>query len=200
MIQGRQRRRLGHDLSLGLGVLLDFDGTVAISLRARLNDSSPSSQPGSRAYSRKRCSQHFDAVVGFLPHSSPISVRQMSKEYTIDCDESESKGRVFSNFYGGALVQSDDLDFVKETLAKKKLELNLFGEIKWSKITVAYHKKYIEMMDCFFDLIKDGKVKVRIMFTQNAMRPRRLTSHHVENQYAILYYYFIRHAFGLTYC
>ncbi len=124
----------------------------------------------------------------------------MSKEYTIYCDESESKGRLFSNFYGGALVQSDDLDSVKETLAKKKHDLNLFGEIKWSKITVAYHKKYIEMMDCFFDLIKDGKVKVRIMFTQNAMRPRRLTSHHVENQYAILYYYFIKHAFGLIYC
>jgi hypothetical protein len=37
------------------------------------------------------------------------------------------------------------------------------------------------------------------MFTQNAMRPRRLSLDHVDNQYAILYYYFIRHAFGLIY-
>ena len=96
-------------------------------------------------------------------------------------------------------MRSDDLDHVKDAIAKKKRDLNLFGEIKWSKITVAYHKKYIELMDCFFDLVKNRKVKIRIMFTQNPMRPRRLTRDHMENQYAILYYYFIRYAFGLIY-
>jgi hypothetical protein len=114
------------------------------------------------------------------------SARLMAMEYIIYSDESESKGRHFSNFYGGALVRSDDLDYVKDAIAKKKRDLNLFGEIKWSKITVAYHKKYIEMIDFFFDLVKKGKVKIRIMFTQNAMRPKRLTRNHVDNQYAIL--------------
>jgi hypothetical protein len=37
------------------------------------------------------------------------------------------------------------------------------------------------------------------MFTQNARRPGRLTGEHHRNQYAILYYHFIRHAFGLIY-
>jgi hypothetical protein len=123
----------------------------------------------------------------------------MSKEYTIYCDESESKGRHFSNFYGGALVISHDLDAVKSAISRKKHDLNLFGEIKWTKITVNYYKKYIEIMDFFFDLIKDDKIKIRIMFTQNAMRPSRLTRDHIDNQYGILYYYFIRHAFGLMY-
>jgi hypothetical protein len=121
----------------------------------------------------------------------------MAREYIIYCDESETKGRHFSNFYGGALVTSDDLRHVRDTLARRKRELRLFGEIKWSKITSNYEQKYIDMVDCFFGLIADGKVKIRVMFTQNIMRARGLTREHIKNQYAILYYHFIRHAFGL---
>lgn len=123
----------------------------------------------------------------------------MPKEYIIFCDESESKGRKFSNFYGGALVDSDNWDDVVKVLAAKKHELNLFGEVKWSKITVNYYKKYIDLMETFFDLIADDRVKLRVMFTQNATRRGKLTREHFDNQYAILYYYFIRHAFGLRY-
>jgi hypothetical protein len=90
----------------------------------------------------------------------------MSKEYIIYCDESEESGQYFGNFYGGALVCSEHLDEVKSLIAAKKAELNLFGEVKWSKITENYAEKYIAMMDLFFDLIRDGKIKVRIMFTQ----------------------------------
>ncbi|MEI9925921.1 MAG: DUF3800 domain-containing protein [Bradyrhizobium sp.] len=120
------------------------------------------------------------------------------QEYIIYCDESESKGRHFSNFYGGALVRSQDLDSVRRAIAAKKQELNLFGEIKWSKISVNYKQKYIDLMDFFFDLIEQDKVKIRIMFTENRNRPRLSKEQH-ENQYAILYYFFIRHAFGLAF-
>jgi hypothetical protein len=123
----------------------------------------------------------------------------MALEYIIYCDESESKGRHFSNFYGGALVTSNDVDAICAALAAKKLELNLFGEIKWSKISTNYHNKYIAKTDLFFDFIAADKIKVRIMFTQNIMRAKNLTSEHIKNQYTILYYYFIRHAFGLIY-
>ena len=37
-------------------------------------------------------------------------------EYYIYCDESLSKGRLFSHFYGGALVRSYDYDEVKAAL------------------------------------------------------------------------------------
>lgn len=125
----------------------------------------------------------------------------MALEYIIYCDESESRGRHFSNFYGGAIVSSEHVDEIRAVLAAKKHSLNLFGEVKWSKITVNYHKKYIDLMDCFFDLIAAGKVKIRIMFTQNIFRARRqLNREQIENQYAILYYHFVRHAFGLIHC
>ena len=123
----------------------------------------------------------------------------MALEYIIYCDELESKGRHFSNFYGGALVTSEHINSVRAALAAKKLELNLFGEIKWSKITVNYRKKYIDLLDLFFDLIEANKIKIRIMFTQNIVQARQLTKEHIKNQYAILYYFFIRHAFGLMY-
>jgi hypothetical protein len=123
----------------------------------------------------------------------------MALEYIIYCDESESKGRHFSNFYGGTLVNSKDIEGARTALAAKKLELNLHGEIKWSKISRNYAQKYIDLIDLFFDLIEAGKIKIRIMFTQNLVRAKNLTKEHIQNQYAILYYHFIRHAFGLIY-
>ena len=52
----------------------------------------------------------------------------------------------------------------KELSEEKKQELNLFGEIKWTKVTANYLNKYLEMMDLYFKFIKEGKIKVRIMF------------------------------------
>lgn len=122
----------------------------------------------------------------------------MSLEYVIYCDESEEKGKHFSNFYGGALVASGDLEGVIGQLKKCKGEQNLNREVKWTRITEAYEKKYVALLDVFFDLIKSGKVKVRIMFTQNTIIARGLTKRHVDEKYFILYYMFIKHAFGLS--
>lgn len=106
-------------------------------------------------------------------------------------------GDYFSNFYGGALIASRDHAQVREALAARKAELNLGSEVKWQKITEAYEGKYIALVDTFFELITAGKVKVRIMFTQNMFRPRGLTADQRDQQYFILYYQFIKHAFGL---
>jgi hypothetical protein len=54
-------------------------------------------------------------------------------------------------------------------------------------------------MDLFFDMIYEDVVKIRIMFTQNLYVPRNLTDEHREHEYFILYYQFIKHAFGLIY-
>ena len=59
-------------------------------------------------------------------------------EYLIFCDESLLKGQFFSHFYGGALVRSKDYEDVRKALEEKKQELNLFGEIKWTKVTATY--------------------------------------------------------------
>jgi Protein of unknown function (DUF3800) len=123
----------------------------------------------------------------------------MSLEYIIYCDESDEKGTHFSNFYGGALVRSDDLQQAVDALRSSKTAQNLHKEVKWTRITEHYENKYKALLDVFFDLIKSGKIKVRIMFTQNTVVPMGLTKRHVDEKYFILYYQFLKHAFGLNF-
>ena len=123
----------------------------------------------------------------------------MAEEFIIYADESIGRGQYFSNFYGGALVRSRDIDEVRRILAARKAELNLHGEIKWSKVTAQYLSKYEEMMTSFFDLVAADVIKVRIMFTQNMHVPTGLDEYQQEYMYFLLYYQFIKHAFGLAY-
>ena len=123
----------------------------------------------------------------------------MALEYVIYADESSKRGRFYSNFYGGALVRSTDLAPVQATLEAAKAQLNLHGEVKWSKVTSQYLEKYKKLMSVFFGLVRQDRVKVRIMFTQNAQVPVGLDVYHQENEFFLLYYQFIKHAFGLGY-
>ncbi len=54
-------------------------------------------------------------------------------------------------------------------------------------------------MQTFFEEVVSGKVKIRIMFRQNAQSPRGLKNEQIEMQYFLLYYQFIKHAFGLEF-
>ena len=124
---------------------------------------------------------------------------KMTYEYIIYCDESEKSGARYSNFYGGALVRLQDIREVIDRIDTKKYKLNLYGEVKWQKVTTPYLKKYCSLMDEFFTLVKADKVKLRVMFTHNDLQPQNLQSYHREHEYFILYYQFIKHAFGLRY-
>ncbi len=124
----------------------------------------------------------------------------MTTELVIYTAESDKAGEYFSNFYGGVLVRSRDLAAAVERLEKIKLQQNLFGEIKWQKVTQPYLEKYIAVMDEFFDLIADDLAKVRIMFTSNQYVPQGLTTEQRQTVYHRLYYQFIKHTFGLHYC
>jgi len=97
------------------------------------------------------------------------------------------------------LVRSDHLKKVNSVLNESKTKVLLNNEIKWTKVTSNYLQKYISVMDAFFDLIADDKIKVRIMFTDNRFIPQGLTRHHREDKYFILYYQFLKHAFGLKF-
>jgi hypothetical protein len=120
-------------------------------------------------------------------------------EYIIWCDESDQIGKYYSNFYGGVLVRSTHLDEVINRIESAKRQLHLFKEVKWSKVTENYLDKYISLMDVFFDLLAEDKVKVRIMFTKNSIVPTNLTADHKNREYYLLYYQFLKHAFGLQY-
>jgi hypothetical protein len=76
-----------------------------------------------------------------------------NKEYIIFCDDSEVSGKYYSNFYGGVLVGSSQYDRITAHLNAEKQRLNLFGEVKWSKVTAVYLPKY-----GFFELYKHGLI------------------------------------------
>lgn len=120
-------------------------------------------------------------------------------QYIIYMDESSKNGPHYSNFYGGALVRSIDFEKINASLNSKKIELNLFGEVKWQKVTSNYLTKYIELMNLFFNYIEADLIKLRIMFTHNYHQPINLTSDQRNNEYLLLYYQFFKHAFGLAY-
>ncbi len=122
------------------------------------------------------------------------------KELILYCDESTKDGPYFSNFYGGALTTNEYLDDIIDNLRQKKLDNNIHGEIKWTKVTEAYLDKYIDIINTFFDYIEQDKIKMRIMFTQNAYQATGLKPEHHDNRYFLLYYQFIKNAFGLKYC
>lgn len=97
------------------------------------------------------------------------------KEYIIFCDESDASGKFYSNFYGGVLVGSSQYDRITKRLSEEKRRLNLFGEVKWSKVSAPYLEKYCELMESFFEELHAGHARVRIMFRHNANVPTSLT-------------------------
>jgi len=120
-------------------------------------------------------------------------------EYIIYTDESVARGQYFSSFYGGALVRSPHWKETVEKLQSARGRLELRREVKWQKVTAHYVDRYIDLMDTFFDLVAQDILKVRIMFRQNLHVPTGLTKEQRENEYHLLYYQFIKHAFGLRY-
>ena len=121
------------------------------------------------------------------------------KEYIIFCDESDVSGKYYSNFYGGVMVGSSQYDRITAQLKAEKHRLNLFGEVKWSKVTAKYLEKYETLIRTFFKDIRAKHCRVRIMFRQNAHVPLRLTQEQIDNAFFRLYYQFIKHGFGLQY-
>ena len=124
---------------------------------------------------------------------------RQSKEYFIWCDESVKKGKFYSNFYGGVLIQSKHLQEVTKKLNEIVSEIKITEEIKWQKVDAYKLPAFKKLMDVFFDLVKENKIKVRIMFKQNALVPNKLLDEHFQNEYFLLYYQFFKHHFGLQY-
>jgi len=123
-----------------------------------------------------------------------------NQRYIIYCDESDAKGRFYSNFYGGAIIRAEDQARIEAELQAIKDELNIFnGEMKWQKITSNYKEKYITFLNAYFDIVARGDIRLRIMFTHNQHVPK-LQDYQIGKDYLMLYYQFIKHAFGLRYC
>jgi Protein of unknown function (DUF3800) len=122
----------------------------------------------------------------------------INKEYIIFCDESDVAGKYYSNFYGGLIVGSSQYEQITARLNAEKQNLNLFGEVKWSKVTEKYLVKYQTLIQLFFHEVRAKHIRVRIMFRQNAHVAIGLTKDQIEGAYFRLYYQFIKNAFGLA--
>lgn len=143
--------------------------------------------------------RHFKMAKEQHIRKAVLRVRK-NKEFFIWCDESDSRGKFYSNFYGGVLVESQHIYQVQRTLTRVCRELHFYDEIKWHKVSKHYVDKYMQLMDAFFQLIGTGKIKLRIMFTQNSFDYTGLIDEHKSDEFLILYYHFIKHAFGLSHC
>ena len=137
-------------------------------------------------------------AVGKATHIKKTVLRPKKnrREFLIWCDESASKGRYCSNFYGGLLVKWEDLREVQATLHHSCRRLHLFDEIKWHKVSQHYLEKYKRIMDVFFELVRAGKIRIRIMFRHNSANPFPCDK---ATAFFRLYYQFVRHAFGLRF-
>lgn len=116
-------------------------------------------------------------------------------EYIIYCDESSSQGEFFVDFYGGCIVDGKYITTITNELNQKAQELNLTSEIKWTRVTENYLDKYISIITLFFKYIREGKIKIRIMFRKKESARNVIST--TDDKYFKLYYQFIKHSFGL---
>lgn len=119
--------------------------------------------------------------------------------YYIWFDESDKEGEYYSNFYGGILVDSKNYENVL-TMSKAFVdELGITEEIKWQKVNEFCFEKYMTLVDFIFDLLSNDLIKIRIFFRNNQYVAPCLTKEQKRKSYPLLYYQFIKHAFGLQY-
>ena len=119
--------------------------------------------------------------------------------YLIYCDESDDKGRFYSNFYGGAILQLNEQKAIEARLDVAKGDFS-GHEFKWTKIAPFSEAQYIVFVREIFSLIKEGRLKIRIMFTHNVNQTQGIEYDEAENKFFMLYYQFLKHAFGLQFC
>lgn len=119
--------------------------------------------------------------------------------YYIWFDESDKEGAYYSNFYGGILVDSKNYENVLAMSKTFVEELGITEEIKWQKVNEFWYEKYLTLVDFIFDLLAQGYIKIRIFFRNNQYTAPYLTREQRHKAYPLLYYQFIKHAFGFQY-
>lgn len=114
-------------------------------------------------------------------------------------DESDRHGEFYSNFYGGILVPSKHHREVMDRMRSIVTDTGINDEVKWQKVNEYHYEKYLRVVDELFDLAKEDKLKIRIFFRHNQFTASRLKPEEKKADYQMLYYQFIKFAFGLPY-
>ena len=120
--------------------------------------------------------------------------------YYIWTDESDSTGKYYANFYGGILIRSEHYEEVLLRLSNVVKEVGLEAEeIKWQKVNEYTEERYKRIIDVLFDLLDEGKAKIRIFFRHRQFEPFGLSNEQRRKEYPKLYYQFIKNDFGLVF-
>ena len=101
--------------------------------------------------------------------------------YIVYCDESSSNGDLYTDFFGGCIIEASKIRYIEERLNERKRALNLKSEIKWTHVSEQYLDKYIQMIHTFFEYVRAGIIKVRIMFR------KKRSDYSADEKYAIRY-------------
>ncbi|QCE34617.1 hypothetical protein FAI40_04245 [Acetobacteraceae bacterium] len=112
--------------------------------------------------------------------------------YLIYCDESAADGAFYSDFYGGGILLEKDRQKMEKSFLLCKESYKIQGEMKWSKVTPYALEAYKEYVDILFGYIRQNKLKIRIMFTQNVneLTAAARAKYRNQNKFYRLYYQF----------
>lgn len=119
-------------------------------------------------------------------------------EYWIFCDESVQEGASFSNFFGGVIVPAARHSEIENRLRIAKAENGFLKELKWQRVTEQWQAGYERVITSFFDILRAGEARVRVMFRANETGRQNLSRALRDESYFKLYYQFIKHAFGFA--
>lgn len=120
------------------------------------------------------------------------------KEYWIFADESVQDGEFFSKFFGGCIVPASRHAEIEARLARRKDELGFGKELKWQRVTDQRLADYVSMITSYFVELRDGHVRMRVMFQENQNVRRRTSGEMRHEPYYKLYYQFLKNAFGFA--
>lgn len=101
-------------------------------------------------------------------------------------------------FFGGCIVPANRRTSIENALNAQKAALNINAEVKWTKITENYVDKYCELIHLFFDFVRSGDIRIRIMFRKTSDQYLRENMPQKDERYFKLYYQFLKHSFGFT--
>ncbi|TLD69193.1 DUF3800 domain-containing protein [Phragmitibacter flavus] len=122
----------------------------------------------------------------------------VEKEYWIFADESVQDGSYFSNFFGGCIIAARQHAEVENRLRIRKAEIGFLKELKWQRVSEPWLNGYQQMISSFFDELRGGGVRMRLMFRDNRDSELQLSRKQRDESYFKLYYQFAKHAFGLA--
>jgi hypothetical protein len=122
-----------------------------------------------------------------------------SRSFVVYADESNTHDRTLAHrqFYGGCLLRAEDRDTIAGELESATRGLGILGEMKWRKVRPYNADRVLRVVNTFFDMVEDRRVRFRVMWLPHPMETELMGSRYGDYGYYLLYYFFLVAGFGL---